>query len=134
MGNKNIQKVNKMKKRTKVSGIVPSFKKSKGFAKSMSKGLTSTAKQFGLMATGGVFYKETPQVKGRFARALAKETKGGSGRIANRPSYKKDMKMGVRDKTRQERGKLVRALAKNTKGGTGLISKRSSYRRHLPTR
>jgi hypothetical protein len=123
-----------MKKRTKVSGIVPSFKKSKGFAKSMSKGLTATAKQFGLMATGGVFYKEAPQVRGRLARGLAKKTKGGTGKVSMRPSYKKDMKTGVRDKTRQERGKLVRALAKNTKGGTGLISKRSSYRRHLPKR
>jgi len=96
-------------------------------------GIGSTAKAIGLMATG-VYYKETPQVKGRIARAFAKETKGGKGKIAKRPSYKKDMKMGVRQKTRQERGKIVYALAKATKGGKGKIAKRPAHKKHVPMR
>lgn len=96
-------------------------------------GIGKTAKAVGLMATG-VYYKETPQVKGRVARALAKETKGGKGKIAKRPTYKQDMKVGIKQKSRQERGKIVYALAKNTKGGKGLIAKRPAHKKHVPMR
>lgn len=105
--------------------------KKKGFLGQLGKGLSDTGKAIGLSAKS-VYYKETPQVKGRIARAFASETKGGKGRVAKRPSYKKDMKMGLRQKTRQERGKIVYALARNTKGGKGRISKRPAHRKHLP--
>jgi hypothetical protein len=98
-------------------------------------GLNAVPKAVGLMAKkSGVFYSETPQVKGRVARALAKETKGGSGKVSERSTYKHMMKKGFREQTRQERGKVVRALAKNTKGGKGLISKRPAYKKHVPAR
>ena len=77
------------------------------------------------------YYKETPQVKGRISRAFAKETKGGRGLIAKRPTYKQDMKSGLKQKIHQERGKIVKALARNTVGGKGLIVKRPAYRTHL---
>lgn len=97
------------------------------------------AKKKGLFATisamgKSVFYKETPQVKGRIGRALAKETKGGTGEISKRPSFKKHLKTSYKDQSRAERGKIVRALAKNTKGGTGKIAKRPAYKQHLPKR
>ena len=97
------------------------------------------AKRKGLLATIGamgksVFYKETPQVKGRIGRALAKETAGGKGKIANRSSFKKHLKTSYKDQSRAERGKIVRALAKNTKGGKGKISSRPAYKQHLPKR
>ena len=110
------------------------MKKSKDFGKNMLGGLKQMPKAIGLMAKGTPFYKETPQVRGRISRALAKETKGGKGKVAKRPAYKKDMKKGLRDKTRQERGKIVRALAKNTKGGKGRIAKRPEYKKHVPMR
>lgn len=98
-------------------------------------GLEQTPKAIGLMAKStGAFYKETPQVRGRVARALAKETMGGKGKVSKRPSYKHDLKKGLKDRTRQERGKIVRALAKNTKHGKGLIVKRPAYRKHVPKR
>jgi len=101
----------------------------------MLDGLSSTAKAVGLMAKkSGVFYKETPQVKGRIARALAKETKGGTGKIAKRSSYKADMKKGIKQKSRQERGRIVYALAKATKGGKGKIAKRPAHKTHVPKR
>ena len=101
----------------------------------MLDGLKSTAKTVGLMAKGmGVFYNETPQVKGRISRALAKETKGGKGLISKRPTYKADMKKGLKQKTRQERGKIVYALAKATKGGKGKIAKRPAHKRHVPAK
>lgn len=83
-----------------------------------------------LMARGR-YYKETPQVKGRIARAFASETKGGKGRIAKRPSYKSDIKKGIKQKTHQERGKIVYALARNTKRGKGLIKKRPAHKRYV---
>ena len=97
-------------------------------------GLTKTGKAIGLMAKSSVYYKETPQVKGRIARALAKETKGGKGKIAKRSSYKRDMKNGIKQKTRQERGKIVYALARATKGGKGRIAKRPAHKKHVPKR
>lgn len=96
-------------------------------------GLGKTAKAIGLTAKG-VFYKETPQVRGRISRAFAKETKGGKGKIAKRSSYKTDMKRGIKQQTRQERGKIVYALARNTKGGKGKIAKRPAHRQHVPKR
>lgn len=93
-------------------------------------GLSTLPKAVGMMAKG-TFYKETPQVKGRIARALAHETRGGKGKVAKRPSYKKDMKYGERETTKQERAKIVYALARNTKKGKGLISKRPAYRKHV---
>ena len=96
-------------------------------------GINDTAKSIGLMAKG-VFYKETPQVKGRIARAFAKETRGGKGKIAKRSSYKRDMKMGIRQQTRQERGKIVYGLARATKGGKGKIAKRPAHKKHVPKR
>jgi len=102
----------------------------KGKKVKMTKGLEDTAKAIGLMAKG-VFYKETPQVKGRIGRAFAHNVKGGKGKIAKRGSFVDDM-IGIKQKRRQDRGKIVRALAKNTKGGKGLISKRPAYKQHLP--
>lgn len=79
----------------------------------------------------GKKYKETPQVKGRIARAFAFVNPGGKGKIVDRPSYKKHMKKQYKEMTPQTRGKIVRALAKNTKGGKGKIGKRSQYRKHM---
>ena len=95
------------------------------------------AKKTGLLGTMGkmiksAYYKETPQVKGRIGRALAKETAGGKGKIADRSSFKKHMKTSYKDQSRAERGKIVRALAKATKGGKGKISSRPAYKQHLP--
>jgi hypothetical protein len=106
--------------------------KKKGFLKGMLDGIKDTGKAIGLSAKG-VYYKETPQVKGRIGRAFAHDTKGGKGRISKRGSFMDDF-MGVKQKRRQDRGKIVRALAKNTKGGKGRISKRPAYKQHLPKR
>lgn len=54
-------------------------------------GLKTLPSAIKLSARGTPFYKETPQVKGRIARALAKNTKGGKGLIKNRPQYKKHL-------------------------------------------
>lgn len=80
-----------------------------------------------------VFYKETPQVKGRIGRAFAFVTKGGKGEVGKRKSFVDDF-LGVKQRSRQSRGKIVRALAKNTKGGKGRIRKRPAYKQHLPKR
>jgi hypothetical protein len=96
------------------------------------KGLDDTAKSVTLTAKS-VYYKETPQVKGRIGRAFASDTKGGKGRISKRGSFVDDM-LGVKQRTRQSRGRIVRSLARNTKGGKGRISKRPAYRQHLPKR
>lgn len=110
------------------------MKKTRSLLSHLRMGLGKTGKAFGLMAKKNVYYKETPQVKGRVARAFAKETVGGKGKVANRPSYKKHMATSYKDKTRQERGKMVYALAKATKGGQGKIVKRPAHRTHVPMR
>lgn len=85
----------------------------------------------GLLSAMGKTYKQIPQVKGRIARALAKETKGGKGKISSRPSYKKGMKVGYKQRTPSARAKIDYALARNTKGGKGKINKRSAYKKHM---
>lgn len=104
--------------------------KKQTFLQGIESGLKKTGKAIGLSAKG-VFYSETPQVKGRIGRAYAHDTKGGRGKIAKRGSFVDDM-LGIKQKRRQDRGKIVRALAKNTKGGKGRIAKRPAYKQHLP--
>lgn len=91
-------------------------------------GLDGVAKAVG--NTFGTPYKETPQVRGRIARAFAREVKGGKGRISKRASYKKKMKHGYAQSRKQDRAKIDYALAKNTKGGKGRIKNRPSYLKH----
>jgi len=94
-------------------------------------GLGKTVKAVSMTAKSA-YYSETPQMKGRIAHAFAYERKGGRGKITDRPSYKKDMKRGIRQKTRQERGKIVYALARATKGGKGRIKDRPAHKKFLP--
>lgn len=76
-------------------------------------------------------YKQTHQVKGRIARALAHETHGGKGKDSLRAGYKYHMKKGYKQVTPQERAKIVIALAKNTVKGKGRIAKRPAYTKYV---
>ena len=98
--------------------------------KNLLSGIDAVAKGIGSAFKGKV-YKETKPVRGRIARALAKEAKGGKGKISSRASYKKKMKHGYAQTRKQDRAKIDYALARNTKGGKGRIAKRTSYKKHL---
>lgn len=98
-------------------------------------GLTGMVKVIGkastMKAKASHRYHETPQVKGRIARAFAHETHGGRGKDALRAGYKMHMRKGYKQGTIQERAKIVRALAKNTSKGKGRIAKRPAYKRFV---